>query len=154
MAGRDKKRPPIFVLSSALTSEPIMMRLQKTIASADLLTLLASPVTLLLAPGANKYHIIHFALTDYHSGATPYTLGDNTSFLLGAAAAPLTAVPLAGNIDQPTDMITVQPPFAISLVAAPQLNQNILCSLDGSVELTNGDGTVTFIIYYTTETIV
>jgi hypothetical protein len=154
MAGRDKKRPPIYTLVSALTSEPIMQRLQRTISTAELLALSDTPIQLLPAPGVGKYYLPWLYLLQYHAGTTPFTLGTAANFLFLNMGG--TFFLTDTFLTELATLVSKIKALALPLLAADFENMDNypLLLTNDNANLTDGDGSVTVTLYYTTETFV
>lgn len=129
-----------------------------TLTSAQLLALAVTPVQLIASPGAGKFiNVLHIAL-NYTAGATPYTLGGAKAFNIehGSPSGAEYQVTTAGLLDQATSQISpsnglaVFDPAQAYIPVSDMDNQNLQANGSGST-ITLGNGTLTFIMYYTIE---
>jgi hypothetical protein len=156
MAGRDKKRPAIFQLYSAITpgTEPLMKRVQLTLSAAQLNNLFTNHVEILPAPGPGKYYSPVIAVAQMHPGTVAFSLNGNGTLRDDYPAAyPGITIPLPNLLDTLTPNISSAAAFMIGANQATQVDMPLKLQTD-TADMSDGDGTLTLILYYTTETIV
>lgn len=118
-----------------------------TLSSAQLLDLHNTPVTLVAAPGAGKWLNVH-SVTPYHKyGTAAYTIPDDLSIAWGLGG---------NNIGDARDAINgraydYHAPVDLSVAGGTDTaNDHVVAKVNGGA-ITDGDGTVTFVVWYTIE---
>jgi hypothetical protein len=128
-----------------------------TLTSAQILALAATPVQLIASPGAGKFISVFGLVANYTAGTTPYTVGESEALSIehGSTAGSEFLIQTTGFLDQAASQIDpISTVFgsaeATPLPVADMDNQNLRVNGAGST-ITLGNGTLTFIIYYTIE---
>ena len=118
-----------------------------TLSSADILALDSTPVTLVGAPGAGKWLNVHRVAAYLTYGTTPYTLTDGSPLVRYAPGG--SGVTLTGLMPMSEDATLSGPWPQLYSQATTTTNQPIQFVADGA--LTDGDSTLTFVIWYSIE---
>lgn len=117
-----------------------------TLSSANILDLHNTPITVVAAPGAGKFLLLHRVLCQYSYGTAAYVNGDGPPRLTLGAVLYLT---IGGLIDQTTDFTRSLAPPDYDGSADPA---NLALTVDdGGAAHTTGDGTLTVTVWYSTE---
>jgi hypothetical protein len=131
--------------------EEPMKRIQHTLTSDELLHLYASPVQLLPPPGPDKYYVIFALFAHYFFNTTPYNLNGTLAINLKEADFIPSYVDAPALLDQTHDTLTGQGPAPNRTPAAGAFNAPLVATAGYTSELTEGDGTLLLILYYTIE---
>lgn len=121
----------------------------KTITSAQIKALYASPVELIPAPGAGKYIIIESVVVFFNYGTIAYLSGGNISITnsgggISFVSSVLTTTYLRGM----TSVITRKTPPETYFGQSSLVNIGCYLKNISASEYTNGDGTIKLIINY------
>lgn len=121
-----------------------------TLSSADILDLHNTPVTLVAAPGAGKWLVVH-RIAEYLSfGTVAYTVGGNQP-IVNYAGEPTELVGCT-TLDSGEDATQSSPALNVYVLASAAVNKALVLFVDGA-GLTDGDGTLTVTIWYTEESV-
>lgn len=121
-----------------------------TVSSAELLTLGSSPVTIIPAPGANKYIVVHKICASYNYGTTAYNFANTESayFYVGAFWTAF-YIPYT-TLNLTTDVNGTLLPYQNFFLEVPTNTALTLKTYDGGNPST-GDGNWDIVVYYTIE---
>lgn len=144
-------------LNSAIATAVVSVLSTVTVLQpSDLLSAQSTPPILAPAQGDGKMIQALFATLEYNPVSTDYTLGDIADIYIGPQGNPTTQnvlqpVPatLLDGSGGPGSVISLSPP--VNVITAQKAifnNLPLVLSHDGSVELLNGDGTLTVTLYY------
>lgn len=128
-----------------------VLRRKVTLASADILALAATPFVLVPAPAANQIVVVDKIICEYVFNSVAYTGGGALSVAYGttgvsAATAPDPTTPVnsANMVDLLPNATVVLTPSATIVGQAVQLSSTVTYAA--------GNGTWSFIVYYTLQT--
>lgn len=133
--------------------EPVK-RIQRTLSSAELKSLVANIVNVLGPPGPERFYVVHLAIGIYNFGTIPYELNGQTIFFIDPPYGLYAQFELPTFLDAPSSKISISFPYHTGAPLAPQINQPLQLGLLGPNELTLGDGTLKIVIFYTIEDLV
>ena len=123
-----------------------------TLTAAQINALDTTPITILNAPGANKYYVIENATMHYKGGTIAFTTSDPLSLFYITNTQRIQTLILSGAIDDTTSKITNSVPLYYELNQFTQsfqttiINSGIEIRADGAIS--GGDGTINFSIKY------
>lgn len=134
-----------------------------SLTAAQILALAETPVTIIPAPDATHYTNIIAWTLEYKFKTTPYTVSSSTDLItLVPAADPTSSILLSvlwtGFVDQSVSMVA----GLASVIQSLNSNDNpvTLTHLKGqaiqvsaTVDVTDGDGLLYMVVYYTTEAV-
>lgn len=126
-----------------------------TVSSAQLLTLGSVPVTIIAAPGANKFLAIHriFTSYNYNSVAYDFGVGDSPSFkwtsIFAGFEISYADINLSGDFNIYLENYSVSGSYNLKIPT----NQALMLTTLSNGDPTVGDGDLDVIIYYSIEDI-
>lgn len=141
-------------ITSTTNYAPLYQYAEVNISSAEILAFDGTPVTLLAAPGVNKYYIIDAIILEYTHNTTAYTFSDYIAIRESGGDAIAT---IAGLITSGVNKVSVVKVDGTNLDTSPLLNGYFIAStLNSAVTLdswgggaaTLGDGTIKVKIWY------
>jgi hypothetical protein len=144
-------------INAQIAATPVVFLTTKLVLKAsDLLAMLATPITLLPAPGMGLMYQPILATLEYNPVSVDYTLGDVTKFCIGPAGGPTSlnvlqsvSSTLVDGSGGPGPVIAVAPATNVVVSAKSSFeNQALVIAHDGTGEFSTGDGTVTVTLYY------
>ena len=121
-----------------------------TLPSVTLLGLFVTPFPLLPALGSGKAYSIIRTLAHYRAGTVPYTVDPASILEFGNAAKAVYFDVAFGTtfLDQATDQLQEGTGSVTVVPAASMDNQDVFIFENGGAAMTNGNGTLTLSIYY------
>ena len=141
----------MFLAEIIPEGEHHMKRIQRTLTSAELLALLATPVQLLPSPGPNKRYVVFAAFALYNFVTTPYTMNAVQFFYVANDSSPLTFLRVDGVLVQSQNFLASAPTTADAADGAAAFDKPMKLRSVGPAELTAGDGTFLLVVYYAIE---
>lgn len=126
-----------------------------TATAADILSMASIPFEIVAAPGEGIYVVPVDIALQYNYGTTPYTITDAPFFTViwfdGTEGTSATILPIAAIdfIDQTESITAFSQGYATTPVPlSSMLNCSLVLGLAGDVDLTDGDGTITYRLVY------
>lgn len=141
----------MFLAEIVAPEEEPVKRIQRTLSSAELKTLVASPVTILGAPGAGNFYAIHSVIASFDFITPAYTLNGNSYLYLPNLSAAWVYFAITGLLNATSDQLYQTYGNASPFPTAAQLNAPLAVTFNGPLELTLGNGTLKLVIFYTIE---
>jgi hypothetical protein len=118
-----------------------------TLSSADILALDSTPVTLVAAPGAGHWLVVHRVILAVDFATTPYANGDTWPGVYYAGPGPL--IKSLDILSQGSSARSMESPT----VGADATNtDNVAIVAAGGSASTDGDSTLTITVWYSIET--
>jgi hypothetical protein len=141
----------MFLAEIIPEGEHHLKRIQRTITSAELLTLQITAITLLPAPGPGKRYAVFAVFTYYQFSTTPFTLNATTALLLVNGSNILAFISTIGLLDQSNDIVLTPALSGAPSSGTTAFNQPLVLGNGGTANLTLGDGTLLLVVYYAIE---
>lgn len=145
------KRPLMYLAEIVPAEEDFVKRVQHTYTATELKNLIATPITILPAPGPNKYYTIHHMFLYFVYIAPAYVLSDDPHIYLMQGNYVAGSWPTTLLLNRTLNTAEAAQPPAAPQDATTILNQPLTSPGFGTTENLNGNGTLLMVIYYTIE---
>lgn len=141
----------MYLLEVVPAEEDFVKRIQHTLTATELSNLLATPITILPAPGAGKRYAIFAAFAFGNFFTTVYTMNGVQFFYLANGGSAIFFLDVVPMLTTAADTVYSKAPDGATSDGVNAFNQPLKLHSLGPAEITLGDTEILLVIYYTLE---